>query len=283
MDRYTDADLRRLERLCLRHRASLLFADLRDATPAMGEPSSPFSPQRPEVLERALSCERCRSRNELDAAARSSTGASGPIWNPSTANLGSDIPLSLPPAGYGFGDRRKRPGPELHLGWVIAGACGLAVAVGVTVVGVRDGSAPATSRETGSSATSREAGSSQVTDGTLVDYPDLKAGDCVEDMVSEENLDLLVVSCAEPHTDEVIATFTLPPGKWPGTRKVDQLSWRGCASQFERYVGVPPEDSSLELYNLSPLKMDWDYDQLVVCTVAEGFEPNTGSLKNADR
>ena len=271
MDQDTREDLRRLKRLCARHHAFLLWASLLDGIPSEADP---FSSARRDVRNRALSCDRCRSRNELDAPARSSVGGSGPIWNPTTVNIGSHIPVSRPPTGYGVGDRRTRPGPNLHVGWVIAGASTLAVAVGLTVTGVW-GDWP-TARET-------EGTNSRETEGTLVDYPDLKAGDCVEDMESEENLDLLVVSCKEPHTDEVIATFTLPQGKWPGAKKVDQLGWRGCASQFERYVGVPPEDSSLELYNITPLKIDWDYDRLVVCTVAEGFEPNTRSLRNAHR
>ena len=263
MDQITHEELRRLKRLCPRHHASLLWATLMDSTPSDGDP---YASARPEALERALSCARCRARNDLDGPARTLPSEFGPTWNPTTANLGSDISRAKPSLGYAFGDRRTRPGPPLHIGWVIAGVCILAVAVGLTVTNMQG-----------------EASSSQESDVSLVEYADLKVGDCVRDMVSEEaDLGLDVVSCTEPHTDEVFATFALPRASWPGANRVDQLGWRGCDSRFESYVGVPPDDTSLDVFMNPPVEIGWPDDRVVVCTVAEGSDPDTGSLRDAN-
>ena len=253
-------EIRHLDRLCVRHSAHVFLGAMFDGLPSEGDPFAPSI--RQNALDGALSCARCRKLNDLDAPEQSPPGKSGPVWNPSTANFDPDTPLATPGTAYKLGGRTHAR-TKLNVRWVIGGTCILTALLGLILV--LRGHWPSSP------------------EGTLVDYPELKSGDCVEDMVSEETLDLLVVSCKEPHTDEVIATFTLPQGKWPGTAKVDLLSRQGCASAFERYVGVPPEDSSLELYDLPPLKIDWRYDRLVVCTVAEGFEPNTGSLRNANR
>ena len=117
-----------------------------------------------------------------------------------------------------------------------------------------------------------------------MDYPDLRVGDCVRDMDSEENLDLEVVSCETPHTDEVVGTFTLPRQQWPGQKRVDQLAERGCRPRFEKYVGVPVDDSSLEWLSDSPVKIGWPEDRSVVCTAAHGFgATSTGSVRDTGR
>lgn len=263
MDQDTGEDLHRLKRLCARHHLSLLWITFMEAMPSEGDP---YASARPEALQRALSCDRCRSRNDLDVPARQLSSGSGPIWNPTTVSIGSGIPLAQSPAGYQPRDRRNRPGPALHVGLVIAGICISAVAIGLTVTNMQGDATP-----------------SPTNDGTLVEYADLDVGDCVRDMVSEQaDLGLNVVSCSAPHNDEVFATFTLAQTSWPGRKQVDNLGWRGCDSRFENYVGVPPDDTGLDIYMNPPVKVSWAYDRVVVCTVAEGSGRHTGSLRNAN-
>ena len=82
-----------------------------------------------------------------------------------------------------------------------------------------------------------------------------------------------------PHTDEVVGTFTLARQQWPGQKRVDQLAERGCRPRFEKYVGVPVDDSSLEWFSDSPVKIGWPEDRSVVCTAAGGFGASTGSVR----
>ena len=218
-------------------------------------------------------------------------GASGqasgsePVWNPSTAVMGPGSSKSTPPPDHGFGDLRPRPGPNLHIGWVIVGASIVALAVGLAWVvilqecclGGASPSTPAAGQPAGQRA-------GEDTNG-LVEYADLRAGDCVRDMQSSEaDLGLDVVDCeSKPHTDEVFGTFTLPRQSWPGQKRVDRLGWRGCDARFERYVGGSPDYTDLDVYMTPPVKISWPEDRVVVCTVTEGPGSHLGSLKNSHR
>ena len=271
-----NGEFRRLERVCARHRVSLFFAGVLDATPSDGGDVGWSS--RVNALERALECPRCRALNDLDAPT-----PAGPVVNPTTAtimsgNTPSSAPRAatdhrefgmIPPAGYEFGAARGRVLPKIDIGWVILVVAVFAILAAIAVEGMNDDR-------------SAEAGVSEGS-GNSVEYADLKVGDCVQDMVSEDNYDLIVVDCTKPHTDEVYATFTLPQEDWPGTREVDDLGWQGCDPRYEEYVGKAPDDSDLDQYIHPPVKAGWDEDRVVVCTVADGEEPTTGTLRNADR
>ena len=206
--------------------------------------------------------------------------------------MGPGAPGSMPPSSHGFGDGLPSEGPELRPRWAILSASIVAMAVGLATVGVlrewHDLGAPPWSHTAGQPAVDQSAGqpadqSAGEDTGRLVDYPDLRVGDCVRDMESEENLDLEVVSCETPHTDEVVGTFTLPRQQWPGQKRVDQLAERGCRPRFEKYVGVPVNDSSLEWFSDSPVKIGWPEDRSVVCTATNGFGTSTGSVRNTGR
>ena len=115
--------------------SSLRWAKLRDKLPS--ELADKASPHRREVLERALTCDQCRARNDLGWNALTTTGASAPVRNPTTTNLDVVVPWHAWPATGGFGDRRAGPGPPVHIGWVIVGASTLAVTVGLAALGVK--------------------------------------------------------------------------------------------------------------------------------------------------
>ena len=61
------------------------------------------SPHRREVLERALTCDQCRARNDLGWNAVTTEGASTPVRNPTTTNLDVIVPWHTWPETGGFG------------------------------------------------------------------------------------------------------------------------------------------------------------------------------------
>ena len=105
---------------------------------------------------------------------------------------------SMPPPSHGFGGGRPSEGPDLRPGWAILSASIVAMAVG------RDGRRHANGMTSahpghteGQPAADQSAGQPEDQTGgghrKTVDYPDLRVGDCVRDMESEENYDLEVV------------------------------------------------------------------------------------------
>ena len=48
-------------------------------------------------------------------------------------------------------------------------------------------------------------------------------------------------------------------------------------------MGLPVDDSSLEWYSDSPVKIGWPEDRSVVCTAAKGFGASTGSVRDTGR
>ncbi|MET0839534.1 MAG: septum formation family protein [Marmoricola sp.] len=260
MDAGTGQQISRRERLCPRHRAAVRWASVRDRLPS--ELAVRVS-HRGGVLERSLSCERCRALNEQPSRSVTAIQDTNVSWG------------AWPPTG-GFGDGRAEPGRKVHLGWVMVGVSTVAIAVGLGALGVAS-----RSETPGSTRPPADAAAGEGT-GRLVDYPDLRAGDCVRDMDTED-LYFEVVSCEQPHTDEVVGAFTIPRQDWPGQKRVDQLADRGCAPRFEKYVGVPVGESSLDLYSDAPVDIGWPEDRSVVCTVTDGFGATTGSLRDAGR
>ena len=123
--------------------------------------------------------------------------------------------------------------------------------------------------------------SGQVVDGGWVLVNSIRVGDCLlEEPGASAQLTVEVVPCSEPHREEAYANFDLGGGDFPGQAEVDRLSEGGCFSRFSAYVGVPPEESDLQVVYLRPLEETWGSDTGVTCLVSEG-KPGTGSLKNS--
>ena len=104
----------------------------------------------------------------------------------------------------------------------------------------------------------------------------LKVGDCYNGplLSAEETLDISdveLVSCADPHQNEVYAVFELPDSSWKGEDYVFEQGGIGCEARFEAFVGIKYELSTLYLDVLYPLEESWkeDDDRQVKCSVTE--------------
>jgi len=119
-----------------------------------------------------------------------------------------------------------------------------------------------------------------------VDLDKLRVGDCIEpappESVPVESLP--VVSCRQPHDQEVTASRDLGPGAWPGHNAIDARSARICSTEFETYVGIPVDQSRYDIYWYRPGKEAWQNgDHLLLCLVFDQRGKTTGTLRATRR
>lgn len=112
----------------------------------------------------------------------------------------------------------------------------------------------------------------------------LKVGDCFT--ASDPNLPPTkddVLPCDQPHASEVFHTFDLDDGDYPGEEAAASLAEEGCITEFASFVGVPFDQSELNVRYLYPIEAYWTLgDRSVQCLIETG-EESTGSLANAAR
>ena len=81
-----------------------------------------------------------------------------------------------------------------------------------------------------------------------------------------------VVPCTEPHKSEFAATFMYPGASatvsYPGLDTVGTFAEEECFTEFEHYVGIDFDSSTLEMTLLYPLQSSWALgDYTVQCVV----------------
>ena len=101
---------------------------------------------------------------------------------------------------------------------------------------------------------------------------EVEAGACLATLPAEDGSDPLdLVACEEQHLAEVVGTFDLDEGAYPGEVADLTQARNGCVAEFTSYVGSTPGSSTLNLLPVVPRENDWivDGDRTVVC-LAEG-------------
>lgn len=135
----------------------------------------------------------------------------------------------------------------------------------------------------GQSETRDESG--EITSGGDTDVFSIAIGDCFndeEDASSEVN-SLPTVPCDEPHDNEIFAEYTFPDGDYPGDDAVSETANTECIAQFEAFVGIPYEESALDVFPITPTEGSWNDqdDRLVSCGIWDSTKQVTGSLEGA--
>ena len=132
----------------------------------------------------------------------------------------------------------------------------------------------------------------------LRETPTAEVGECVETASFADQLggaeagelsEIPTVDCAEPHDGEVLLTYDLPEGAFPGQEAIDGVVDSQCKPQFETYLGSPWEESQrFDLFTVYPTEQSWGSgDREVLCIVYtmdgstvtgtfEGAESDTG-------
>lgn len=120
-----------------------------------------------------------------------------------------------------------------------------------------------------------------------VEALDLRVGDCFNGPGADGAdtvLTVMVVPCDELHEFEVYHAFDLADGAYPGTDTVQERWIAGCLDEFEGFVGVPFDESELDISGIFPTEETWNDlgDREVLCSVtAVSGEPRTGSAYRA--
>ncbi|MHA6525119.1 septum formation family protein [Tessaracoccus sp. G1721] len=149
------------------------------------------------------------------------------------------------------------------------------LAVAIVVTGLAGCSGTAT----------RDGDSQEVTEAGTADVFSLRVGDCFNDTTDEEISDVPAVPCAEAHDNEVYHSFVMPDGEFPGQAAIDAAIEETCLSEFESFVGMAYDVSTLDIFPLTPTEQGWDElaDREIICTVYDPAGQTSGSLKGAAR
>jgi hypothetical protein len=109
----------------------------------------------------------------------------------------------------------------------------------------------------------------------------LDVGDCFDDPeATGEVSDVPIVTCADPHDNEVYAVIESPDGERPALETL----YEQCVDRFEEFVGVPYEVSEVYVDALFPSTESWDEgDRETICYLYVPDEQVTGSLRDSNR
>ncbi|SJN24795.1 hypothetical protein FM104_04600 [Microbacterium esteraromaticum] len=136
----------------------------------------------------------------------------------------------------------------------------------------------------GSGGDAKRDDSGQVEDAQNIDIFNLKVGDCKLSDSEGEVQATDVVACDTPHDEEVYYEFDLDGDDFPDAAVIEDAVRDNCIPEFETYVGVPWEESSLDIRWLEPTAQTWKElgDRVVQCIIIDGAGGSLdASMKNA--
>ena len=131
----------------------------------------------------------------------------------------------------------------------------------------------------GGTPTDTETGSPE---GETTDVFTIKVGDCLNGESTGEVSDVPVVECTEPHDREAYASIIIDDGDFPGDDVVKQQAVDGCQSEFDAFVGMAYDDSTLDFAYFYPTETSWaGGDREILCLIGDPAGQVTGSLAGA--
>lgn len=120
-------------------------------------------------------------------------------------------------------------------------------------------------------------------EGTDTDVFTIAVGDCLNDGdVEGEVSSVPTVDCAEPHDSEAYASIIMDDGDFPGDQAVDDQAVAGCTSEFNTFVGLDYDSSTLNFSYYYPTEQSWSQgDREILCLIYDPAGQVTGSLAGA--
>ncbi|MBA2280351.1 MAG: septum formation family protein [Acidimicrobiia bacterium] len=124
---------------------------------------------------------------------------------------------------------------------------------------------------------------------------ELVIGDCWDDLTDQDATEQVVDAflqekpCSMPHDAEVFAEVThpSPAGEpYPGDLAISEFSQFECVARFTEFVGIPYEQSSLDVVSVFPQDVGWERleDRRIACSVVNlDGSPLTGSARGLAR
>ena len=116
----------------------------------------------------------------------------------------------------------------------------------------------------------------------------LDVGDCFNDpdFTALGVEEVKTIPCSESHDNEVYAVFDYPAsnGSYPGVSAIESYSAEYCLGAFAGYVGIPYENSRLDITYFYPTSEGWieANDREIACYLFDlNFEKLTRSMKDS--
>ncbi|HWR86383.1 MAG TPA: septum formation family protein [Rhodoglobus sp.] len=128
-------------------------------------------------------------------------------------------------------------------------------------------------------------GETPAADGETVDVFTVKVGDCLNDGgVEGEVSETVVIDCAEPHDSEAYASIMIEDGDFPGDDVVADRAVTECTTEFNAFVGLDYQASSLDFAYYYPTQDSWaNGDREILCLIVDPAGKVEGSLQGAAR
>lgn len=161
---------------------------------------------------------------------------------------------------------------------VLTAITAVAIAVplsGCSIIGdVLRGSAPQAERDE----TTQE-----IVEEGQADVFTLRVGDCMNQVSEELVSEVPVVPCDQPHDEEVYFDFTLTGDEFPGDDTIQTQADDTCLVEFDRFVGLAYDSSTLDFYAYRPSEESWTQlsDRIVSCVIFDPAGQVTGTLAGA--
>ena len=131
----------------------------------------------------------------------------------------------------------------------------------------------------------RDESTNEITEAGDADVFSMQVGDCLTSQsITGEVTDVPVVPCSEPHASEIFVSHIIEADELPGATEMQGIVQEQCLAAFEGFVGLPYEESVLEVTWLEPTAGSWDAgDRELLCIVQDPAGDVTGSLEGAAR
>ena len=118
--------------------------------------------------------------------------------------------------------------------------------------------------------------SGAVTQQSEVFVDDLKAGDCFSGGKGDDVDLVTAIPCASPHESQVVTTFELPDGAYPGEDAVIDAAEQGCIDKGDPLLTEKAFDE-LEPTFIYPDSYTWRGDRSIICVVEASSGTTTGT------
>lgn len=113
----------------------------------------------------------------------------------------------------------------------------------------------------------------------------VKVGDCLGEGADASELSrVTILPCDEPHDSEAYFAFDLDGDEFPGEAALETEAER-CQGEFEKFVGVPPGESSLVINYFRPTETSWKEqdDREILCLASDPAGQTTGTLMGSGK
>ncbi len=129
----------------------------------------------------------------------------------------------------------------------------------------------------------RDETSQEIVEEGQADVFALRVGDCLNEVTEELVSEVPVVPCDQPHDEEIYFDFTIDGEEYPGDDVIQTEADTRCDAEFDAFVGLAYETSTLDFYPYRPSEESWTQldDRVVSCVIYDPAGQVTGTLAGA--